>query len=102
MRIKIIGDNLEITSRIRRLVRNKIARSLEKYLPKLNQEIKTATMKISQHRRWGFKVNFDMWLPEKYQIFAKSRKENLPSALVDLREQLKRQAKKYKARLKQA
>jgi ribosome-associated translation inhibitor RaiA len=69
-------------------------------LPKLNQEIKTATIKIEKHTRWGYKVNFDMWLPEKYQIFAESRKENLRSALVDLKRQLERQIKKYKASLK--
>jgi ribosomal subunit interface protein len=100
MRIKIIGGNIDVTPRIKRLVQNKIARNLEKYLPKLNQEIKTATIKIEKHTRWGYKVNFDMWLPEKYQIFAESRKENLRSALVDLKRQLERQIKKYKASLK--
>lgn len=96
MRIKIIGDNIKITPKIRSLVNNKIILGLEKYLPELNQEIKTATMKIEKHTRWGYKVNFDMWLPEKYQIFAESRKESLSSALVDSREQLERQIKKYK------
>jgi ribosomal subunit interface protein len=101
MRIKIIGNNIEITPRIKKLVKNKIAHSLEKYLPKLNQEIKTATIRISQHTRWGYKVNFDMWLPEKYQIFAETKKENLHSALADLKRQTERQVKKYKAKIKQ-
>jgi ribosomal subunit interface protein len=101
MRVKIIGDNLEITPRIRKLVKDKIILGLEKYLPELNQEIKTATMRIGRHSRWGYKINFDMWLPEKYQLFAETRKENLRSAFIELREQLERQAKKYRANLRQ-
>lgn len=101
MRIKIIGDNLEITDEIRDLVSEKISRDLEKYLPELNKEIKTATMKISKLTRWGFRVNFDMRLPKNYQIFAEEKNETILSSLVSLREQLERQMKKYKQKIRQ-
>jgi len=100
MRIKIIGDNLKISPRIRKLVVEKIGRGLEKYLPSLNQEIKTATMTITKRTRWGYKVNFDMRLPENYQIFAEEKQETLLTALVKLREALGKQIKKYKEGLK--
>lgn len=100
MQIKIIGDNLEITSRIRKLIDSKINQGLEKYLAGLSQEIKIANMNLKRHSRWGYKINFNLWLPEKYQIYAESRGERLLSTLVDLREQLKRQIKRYKAKVK--
>jgi len=100
MRIKIIGDNLKITPRIRKLAAEKIGRGLEKHLPPLNQEIKTATMTITKRTRWGYKVNLDMRLPENYQIFAEEKQETLLTALVKLREALEKQIKKYKERLK--
>jgi ribosomal subunit interface protein len=101
MRIKIIGDNIDINPRIRKLVIEKVGEGLEKYLPKFNQEIKTATVRIKKHSRWGYKINFDMWLPEKYHIYAEERKGRLLSTLVGLRDQLIRQIKEYKGRLKE-
>lgn len=93
MRIKIIGDNLEINDQIRDLVEKKIAKGLEKYLPELNNEIKTADMTISKHSRWGYKINFDMRLPQKQQLYAEARNEDLQTTLVELREKLETQAK---------
>ena len=100
MRIKITTDGLELTPRIRRLVNEKIGLGLEKHLPHLNEEIKTADVKIIKGSRWGYKVNFDMRLPKNYQIYAEGEHEGLLSALVNLRDKLIRQIKNYKNELK--
>lgn len=101
MRIKILTDNLELTSRVRKLVNEKVGIGLTKHMPRLNEEIKTAEMRITKHKRWGYKINFDMRLPENYQIYAEEKHERLSSALASLRDELIRQVKTYKSDLKQ-
>ncbi len=100
MRIKLIGDNLEITDEIRQLIYNKLAEDLEKMLPELNQEIKTADMRLSKHSRWGYEVNFDLRLPEKEQLYAEVHKRSLKLAMTELREQLEGQIRKYREKLR--
>jgi len=100
MKIQIIGADLKINKRIKKLIQEKIAIGLEKHLQNFGKDIKTATVKIYKRTRWGYRVNFDMRLPGKENIFAKASHRYLPSAIIQLREKIERQIKKYKTQLK--
>ncbi len=100
MNIQIIGDNIEINKEIKDIVNDKLATDLEKYLKNFDEDMKNATVKIMKGKAWGYKVNFNMWLPGKEHIFAETKHKNLTSAIVELREKLEIQIKKYKAELK--
>lgn len=102
MQVKIIGENIEINKYIQNLISDKIATDLNKYLKNFSKDVKTATVKIVKRKDWGYKVDFEMWLPEKKQIFANAIHKDLSSAVVQLREKLERQIKKYKEKLKKA
>lgn len=93
MKLQIIGENFEVTDRIKKLVEEKIEKNLEKYLQTFNEDMKTATIKIEKGPRWGYWVNFNMWLPLKKQIYAQAHGKNLISVLVALREKIRRQIK---------
>lgn len=99
MKVKIIGDNIELNKWVKNLVHNKITNDLEKYLQDFNEDIKTATVKIHKRTHWGYKVNFDMWLPGKKHIFSEALHEDLASAIIELREKVEKQIKEYKGRL---
>jgi len=99
MKVQIIGDNIKINRWVKNLVHDKVTIDLEKYLKDFSKDIKTATVKIKKRTRWGYKVNFNMWLPGKEHIFADATHEDLPSAIVELREKVERQIKEYKGRL---
>ena len=99
MKVQIIGDNIEINEWIKNVVNDKITSDLEKYLKDFSDDIKRATVKIHKRSRWGYKVNFDMWLPGKEHIFAEAVHKDLPSAIVQLREKLERQIEEYKSEL---
>ncbi len=98
MNIQIIGENFKINDRIRKIVNDKIG-DLEKYLKHFEEDMKDATVKIQKRKDWGYKVNFNMWLPGKKEIFAEAKHKELTPALVSLREKLEVQIKKYKDKL---
>jgi ribosomal subunit interface protein len=98
MNIQIIGDNIKIDERIRGIINNKIG-DLEKYLKPFAEDMKDATVKIKKRKDWGYKVNFNMWLPGKKEIFAEAKHEELLPAVVALREKLEVQIKKYRDKL---
>ncbi len=100
MKVKIIGNNLKIDKYIQELVSDKIANDLEKYLKNYSQDVKNAVVKITKRKDWGYKVDFEMWLPGKKQLFADAVHEDLSSAIIELREKLERQIKKYKDKIK--
>lgn len=96
MNIQITGGNLDITSEIKELVHSKVGEKLEKLLTHFSSDMKTAYIKIEKSKLKHFDVNFDMQLPGKEHIFAKTRHINLESALIDLEQLVERQLKKYR------
>lgn len=99
MRLQIAADGITITPKRKEFIHEKLDRDLEQYLPDLNEELKTADVKITKRTRWGFKVNFNMSLPEKYNIYAEEKGESLQSTIILLRDDLIRLLKRYKARI---
>lgn len=100
MRIKIVTDDVEINDRILNIIQDKIDKGLEKYLPSLNEDIKKATVTIQKRSRWGYKIKFNMWLPKKEHIFAEEEGDDLLETFTRLREDLEKQLKKYREKLK--
>lgn len=99
MNIQIIGDNFNVSARTKNLVNEKVGIKLDKLLTKFDPQMKSALLKINKDKIDTFNLNFDMNLPGKEHIFAKTSHKILKSALIDLNQQVEKQIKKYKADL---
>lgn len=85
---------------MRDIVNEKFITEMEKHLVNFDEDMKFATLKVRKRENKGeYKVNFNMWLPGKEQIFAECKSHNFLSAIVDLREKVERQIKSYKGKL---
>ena len=98
MNIKINGVNLIISLKIKRIIRSKFVDKLDQLLPQFNDELKTASLHIEKDKKYkNYTAKFDMSLPGmKNPIYAQTTHRELTSAIVDLREAIERQIKKYK------
>ena len=99
MRIRIIGDNLQILPSHERLVDKLLKVKLEKFLQPFNPDMKEALLRIEKRTRWGYKVNLSMVLPGKKQVFAEEVNDNLRQALTKLRAKISRQVKAYRDKI---
>ncbi len=96
MNIQITGESFNVSDRTRKLIEEKVNQHLEKLLHNFSPEMKTAQIRISKDKLKNFIVNFDMELPGKEQVFAKTTHRILKSALIDLTQAVERQIIKYK------
>lgn len=98
MNIQINGVNLIISLKIRKMINNKFVAKLDKLLPQFNNELKTAFLHIQREKKYKtYVAKFDMTLPGlKNTIHAESSHHDLEPAIVDLREAVEKQIKKYK------
>ena len=98
MNTRINGVNLIISLRIRRMIQTKFVNKLDQLLPQFNNELKTASLHIQKDKKYkNYTAKFDMSLPGlKNPIHAEVCHDDLTSAIVDLREAVERQIKKYK------
>lgn len=98
MNIQIKGVNLIISLQIRKVINDKFVTKLDLLLPQFNNELKTAYLRIQKDKKYkDFSVQFDMALPgQKNAFHAETRHHELIPALIDLREAIEKQIKKYK------
>jgi len=96
MNLQITGESFNVSDRTKKLVEEKVSQHLEKLMKHFSPEMKTAQIRISKDKLKNFQVNFDMELPGKEQIFAKTSHRILKSALIDLTQAIERQIIKYK------
>jgi len=98
MNIQIKGVNLIISLKIRKMINDKFVEKLDLLLPQFNNELKTAFLRIQRDKRYkDYDVKFDMTLPgQKNPFHAETKHHELEAAIVDLREAVERQIKKYK------
>lgn len=98
MNIQIKGVNLIISLKIRKMINDKFVVKLDQLVPQFNNELKTARLNIERDRKYkDYTVQFDMTLPgQKNAFYAETKHHELESAIVDLREAIERQIKKYK------
>lgn len=99
MHIQLSGENVEITPHLEQLVEEKLTKDLEKLLLDFAPDMKTARVKIAKRSRWGYQVNFDMFLPGKEHLYAEDVSEDLPSVLVKVREEVEHQLLRYKSKI---
>ena len=95
MRIKILTDNIDSSESLQEMIDEKLASGLDELLTNYEEEIKEATVHVEKRTRWGYKVNFDMWLPGKKHIFAEETGDELLNVVVALREKLETQIREY-------
>ena len=98
MNIRINGVNLIISLKVRKMIHDKFVTKLDQLLPQFNNELKTASLHIQKDKKYkDFTAKFDMSLPgKKNPIDAESKHDDLTAVIVDLREAVERQIKKYK------
>lgn len=96
MNIQITGDNFDLSDSNKELIDEKIGEHLDKLLTNFDADIKIASMRISKDKLGIFFVNFDMNLPGKVHIYAKTSHKIFESALIDLTQNLEKQIKKYR------
>lgn len=99
MKLQIESKGVEITDKLRELIDQKLGTDIDKYLKHMDEDIKTAEIRIEEGSRWGYKVSFSMWLPGKEHIFAEEKNKNLDTAINSLKDEVQRAVRKYKERL---
>lgn len=99
MKLIIEAKDIELTEKIVELINQKLGDDIEKYLTKFSEDIKTADIRIEEGSRWGFKVSFSMWLPNKEHIYAEEKHKNLDTAINSLKDEVQRAVRKYKEKL---
>ncbi|MDD4026682.1 MAG: HPF/RaiA family ribosome-associated protein [Candidatus Shapirobacteria bacterium] len=97
MNIQINGVNLKVSATVKAIIKNNLVRKLDQLLVNFNEEIKTGFVHLEKDKYKHFHAKFDMALPgQDGHLFAKSENIELVSAIVNIREQLEKQIKKYK------
>ena len=98
MNTRLTGTNLIISLKIRRLINDKFTSKLEQILPQYRQNLKKASLSIHRDKKYkNYTLKFDMSLPgSKKPIFSQTSHQDLTAAIVDLREAIEKQIKKYK------
>lgn len=98
MNIQIKGVNLIISLTIRKMINDKFVVKLDHLLPQFNNELKTSILRIQRNKKnKDYTVQFDMTLPgQKNAFHAETNHHELEAAMVDLREAIEKQIKKYK------
>jgi len=100
MKIQLTGNQVKINNTIRFLVKNKVSTRLDKLLKNFAPKSQIASIHIKLIPKTSdFKVNFDMTLPRKKQLFASTIHSKLESALIDLEQQIEKQIKRHKESL---
>ncbi|MBU3935154.1 HPF/RaiA family ribosome-associated protein [Patescibacteria group bacterium] len=100
MKIQLTGNRIKINHTIRFLVKDKISLPLDKILKDFKPNTQIAAVHIELIPKTNtFKVNFDMILPHKKNLFASTTHLQLESALIDLQQQIEKQIKRYKESL---
>jgi ribosome-associated translation inhibitor RaiA len=102
MNLQILTDNYHLTPKNKKIIDQKVGQKVDKLLSKFNQDLKTAYLHIKKRTTpdGGFRLSFDMSLPGKEHIFAQQIHQKFSTALINLRKQVEKQIKRYKADLK--
>jgi ribosome-associated translation inhibitor RaiA len=96
MNIQIIGDNLSLSDSDKFLIEDKVSSRLDRLLTRYDDDMKKASMRIIKDKLGIFIINFDMNLPGKTHVYAKTTHKIFESALIDLAEEVEKQIKKFK------
>ena len=95
MKLQIQGINTNITDSKRGLISQKLIVKLDKLLAHTEEDLKIAHVKLEQRSDWGVKVAVDLKLADQ-DFYAEARRDELVTAVVEVREELERQIKEFK------
>ena len=99
MNIIINEQKLKISDRLRKKIQNKFDKGLEKFLKNYQEDLKVASLSVQKLTRAGYEIKFDMNLPG-LPINIKDTHKVLIDGVVRVRNQAKRQIKKYLEKLR--
>lgn len=100
MNIQVIGDNIEVDERYKQIINDKL-QGLEDFLAHFDEDMKHATVKISQIKdKREFILNFNMWLPGKEHIYAETEDKVFQAAVSKLKDAVENQLRTYKEEIK--
>lgn len=100
MQIDIKGTNLELTQSIKDYVEEKIG-GLEKFFDQI-LEARVEVGITTKHHQKGkiFRAEVNLEVPKKYIIRAEAERDDLYMAINEVKDELQRQIKKYKERMR--
>jgi putative sigma-54 modulation protein len=100
MQIDIKGTNLELTQAIKDYVNEKVG-SLEKFFDQALIARVDVGLTTKHHQKGNiFRAEINLEVPQKHLLRAESVKDDLYIAINDAREELERQIKKYKEKMR--
>jgi len=99
MNIIINEQKLKISDRLRKKIQAKFDKGLEKFLKNYQADMKVASLSIQKLTRAGYEIKFDMNLPG-LPINIKDTHKVLIDGVIRVRNQAKRQIKKYLEKLR--
>lgn len=96
MKIDIKTKNLELTAALKSFIEEKIG-GLEKFMEKTLAEISVLVERETRHHKKGeiFLTQAEIILPDK-KIMARSEGDNLLLTIVEIKDRLQQEIKKYK------
>jgi len=96
MEINLVVNDFDLTTEQAKTIRDKFEAKLDRLISNYAPDVKEATMTITKRTRWGYKLKFTMTLPKNEYIHADAVSDSFETGLVDLREKIESQIKKYK------
>ena len=99
MHLRISGSSLENQEKLNRLLAEKLVLDLDKLLGPVDEELRKADVGIEEGEPFGYKVHLSMSIPRKEKIYAEGFGENLEEAIINLREKVLSQIRKYRKKV---
>ncbi|MCX6745911.1 MAG: ribosome-associated translation inhibitor RaiA [Candidatus Parcubacteria bacterium] len=100
MQIDIKGTNLELTEAIKDYVNEKIG-GLEKFFDQILVARVEVGLTTKHHQKGNiFRAEVNLEVPQKYIIRAEAEREDLYMAINQVKDELQRQIKKYKEKMR--
>ncbi len=100
MKIDIKGTNMELTEAIKNYVSEKIG-SLEKFHDNILEARVDIGLTTNHHQKGDiYRAEANLVVPQKHILRAESEKEDLYLAINDVKDDLQRQIKKYKEKMR--
>lgn len=100
MEIELIMKNISLTDQQLKIIRDKFESKLSQLISDFDSDTKRATMTVAKRSGWGYEVKYTMNLPQKKYIHAQAVNDSFETAIIDLREKIERQIKKYKEEIR--
>lgn len=98
MKLQISTDGLPLEGTVRTQIEKRLGSDLEKVLQHFPEDVQQATVHVSKESRYGFKATFEMQLPG-LRVFSEEKNEDFLALMTSLRDEVKRQIRKYKEKL---